>query len=207
MTDKAALRFARGRTGRHRRGRPPPRRQGLIVAAEGNLSLRLDDGSLLVTPSGRRKDELGPGDLLTIDAVSGRPLDAEGRPTSDLAIHRAVHAARPDIRAVVHAHVPAAIALTLAGHLPDPTALPETALFLSRLPLVRHGELGSEELAERIAAVISDGEPLPGAVLLERHGALAVGRTIDEAVDRIELVDLLCRVWRDALALGFVAGR
>lgn len=179
----------------------------LIVAAEGNLSVRLDDGSLLVTPSGRRKDELEPGDLVTVEAASGRPVGATGRPTSDLAIHRAVHAARPDIGAVVHAHVPAAIALTLAGHAPDPAALPETALFLPRLPLVGHGELGSEELARRIAAAISDGEPLPGAVLLERHGALAVGRTIDEALDRIELVDLLCRVWHDALAVGFRAGR
>ena len=63
--------------------------------------------------------------------------------------------------------------------------------------------MGSPELAAAIAgALAEDGAPA-SAVLLERHGAVAVGATLDEAVDRLELVDLLCRVWRDALLLGF----
>ncbi len=177
--------------------------RGLVSAGEGNLSVRLDADRLLVTPAGRRKDELAPEDLVVIwladpgrDAVS-----ANGRgPTSDLAIHLAVHAVRPDIGAVAHAHLPAAMGLTLAGEVPDPSALPETALLLPRLPYLTLGIPGSAELAGRIAAALSEPpEPLASAVLLERHGAVAVGRDPDHAVDRLELVEVLCRTWRDAL--------
>src|SRR6476646_7013750 len=102
--------------------------RGLISAGEGNLSVRLDVDRLLVTPSGRRKDELEADDLVVVwlghgerEAVSRSGL----APSSDLAVHLAVHAARPDIRAVAHAHLPASMALTLAGEIPDPDALPE----------------------------------------------------------------------------------
>ena len=119
-----------------------------------------------------------------------------------MAIHRAVYAARPDVGAVVHAHLPAAMALTLAGEVPDPAALPETALLLPRLPFSRSATPGSAELAAGIAAAFATGpEPLPGAVLLERHGAVAVGATVDQAINRLELVEVLCRAWRDALLI------
>jgi ribulose-5-phosphate 4-epimerase/fuculose-1-phosphate aldolase len=91
----------------------------------------------------------------------------------------------------------------MAGEVPDPTALPETAYHLPRLPYLSFGEMGSQELADRIAAALTDDrdgtEPRPPAVLLERHGAVAVGRDAEEAVNRLELVEVLCRAWRDAL--------
>jgi L-fuculose-phosphate aldolase len=179
--------------------------RGLIAAGEGNLSIRLDADRLLVTPTGRRKDELDPSDLIVVwlghperEAVSRSGL----APTSDLAIHLAIHAARPDIGAVAHAHLPASMALTLAGEWPDPTALPETAFHLQRLPVVAFGEMGSPELADRIAAALTEApEPFAVAAILERHGAEAVGLDVDEAVDRLELVEVLCRAWRDSLLI------
>lgn len=186
--------------------------QGLIAAGEGNLSVRLPGGRLLVTPSGARKDELEPEDLLVVDlqARSGPARDENPtgrRPTSDLAIHRAIHAARSDVMAVVHAHPPATLALTLAGERGDPAALPETAMLLPRLPFVPFGAPGSEELAHRIATALAE-PPAPGAaaVLLERHGAVAVGTgepeaAIGQALDRLELVEVLCRATRDALLI------
>jgi ribulose-5-phosphate 4-epimerase/fuculose-1-phosphate aldolase len=190
-------------------------RRGLIAAGEGNVSARLGNG-LLITPSGRRKDELAAGDIVVIalraadasrEAGDGAWRATGPRASSDVAIHRAVYAARPDVLAVAHAHLPAAMALTLAGEVPDPAALPETALLLPRIPFVPFGAPGSEELASRVADALAEGpEPLPGAVLLERHGAVAVGDTAGEpiaavaqAVDRLELVEVLCRTWRDAL--------
>lgn len=207
--------------------------RGLISAGEGNLSVRLPGGRLLVTPSGRRKDELEPGDLLVVSiaatsaeaaAWTGR---ADPRPTSDLTIHRAILAARPDVGAIIHAHLPAAMALTLAGVAPDPAALPETALFLPRLPLVPFAAPGSADLARQIATALSEPPaPLPGAAILERHGAVAVGEleaahepgdddgspesdstqrhldAIRQALDRLELVEVLCRTWRDALQIA-----
>jgi L-fuculose-phosphate aldolase len=194
--------------------------RGLISAGEGNVSVRLGEGIILITPSGRRKDELVPADLVVVPiraTDAGRDEGEPGgaglpRPSSDVAIHRAIYEARPDVAAVVHAHLPAAMALTLAGEVPDPAALPETALLLPRLPFVPFGTPGSEELAGRIAAALSEPpEPLPGAVLLERHGAVAVGATVGQAVDRLELIEVLCRTWRDALlirvAIAGEAGR
>ena len=199
--------------------------RGLISAAEGNLSLRLGDGTLLTTPTGRRKDELTPDDLsvVPLDPATG-PAPRGPRPSSDIAIHRAIYRERPDVIAIAHAHLPASMALTLAGEIPDPAALPETAYHLSRLPFVPYGAMGSEELAARIAAALAPSDPpLPVAVLLERHGAIAIGApagagdapttagsleaAVVQAVDRLELVDVLCRVWRDAVLLRAAAGR
>lgn len=190
--------------------------RGLITAGEGNLSVRLDRDRLLVTPSGRRKDELTGDDLIVLwlghpdretRSVSGFP------PSSDLAIHLAIHDARPDIGAVVHAHLPASMALTLAGERPDPSALPETAILLPRLPFVPFDVPGSTTLAAAIAGALTEPpEPFADAALLERHGAYAVGIDPEQAVNRLELVEVLCRTWRDALlvraaraALGIVA--
>lgn len=180
--------------------------RGLISAGEGNLSIRVDADRLLITPTGRRKDELEPDELVVVrigDAAEREARSISGlAPSSDLAIHLAVHEARPDIGAVAHAHLPASMALTLAGEYPDPASLPETAELLPRLPFVAFGEMGSAELASRIAERLAEGpEPYPGAALLERHGAVAVGPVLETAVDRLELIEVLCRTWRDALLL------
>ena len=182
--------------------------RGLISAGEGNLSVRLDTDRLLMTPTGLRKDELGFDDLVVVwpDHPDREARSSSGHgPSSDLAIHLAVHAMRPEIGAVAHAHLPASMSLTLAGEIPDPGALPETAFHLPRLPFLAFGEMGSQELAERIAAALAippDGAgPAAAAVLLERHGAVAVGRDPAHAVNRLELVEVLCRTWRDALVI------
>ena len=191
--------------------------RGLIVASEGNLSIRLGD-TVLITPSGRRKDELAPEDIVEV------PLDASGgtpdgghpgglRPSSDIAIHRAIYRARPDVVAIAHAHLAASLALTIVGQVPDPADLPETALLLPRLPYVPFAAMGSAVLAAAVAAALTDrgtagDAPLAEAVLLERHGAIAVGPDLGIAGDRLELVDLLCRVRRDVLLLrGALADR
>lgn len=196
--------------------------RGLISAGEGNLSVRLSASILLTTPTGRRKDELEPGDLvLTEIEPSPGPRPTGPRPSSDIAIHRAIYRARTDVLAVAHAHLPASMALTMAGVAPDPMVLPETAHHLPTLPVVPFGVMGSDELAARVAAAFASPDgPAPAAVLLERHGAIAVGSApIDgpatdllatalvSAVDRLELVDVLCRTWRDALLVRAAIGR
>lgn len=177
--------------------------RGLISAGEGNLSVRLDPERIAITPSGRRKDELKADDIVVLrfdhDVRAARSPSGRAA-SSDLAIHLAIHLAVPDVGAVAHAHPQAAMALTLAGEVPDPRALPEAAYFIPRLPLVPFATMGSDELAARIVAALTDGpEPYPVAVLLERHGAIAIGPDLETAVDRLELVDVLCRTWRDSL--------
>src|SRR3954452_3117213 len=96
--DEARLRAALVAAGRRLGAR------GLIAAGEGNLSIRLPHDRVLVTPSGRRKDELESGHLVAVELDAGEPaagVAAAGlRPTSDLAIHRAVLVARPDVSSV-----------------------------------------------------------------------------------------------------------
>ncbi|HKB28033.1 MAG TPA: class II aldolase/adducin family protein [Candidatus Limnocylindrales bacterium] len=219
--DEARLRVALVAAGRRLGAR------GLISAREGNLSIRLPGERILVTPSGRRKDELAVDDLFVVDqTASGASERFEGqtasghRPTSDLAIHRAVLAARPDATSVAHAHLPATMALTLAGEAPDPQALPETAVFLPRLSVLPFGEPGSDELAKRVATALTEPpKPYPGGLILERHGAIAVGGAtaatsggnpdateraiagLGQAVDRLELIEVLSRAWRDMILL------
>jgi L-fuculose-phosphate aldolase len=183
----------------------------LVAAAEGNISVRLSGDRLLVTPSGRRKDELRPDDLMIVPLErpgEGDAVSPSGRlPTSDIAIHRRLMHARRDVSVVAHGHLPVAMALTLAGERPDPQCLPETALFLPELPVVAFAEMGSKTLAERVASAFSAAIP-PRAVILERHGAIAVATETDgpaeavrQAVDRLELIEVLCRAWRDALLI------
>ena len=180
--------------------------RGLISAGEGNLSIRLDGDRVAITPRGRRKDELAERDVVVMAIGDPRAAasSASGlEPSSDLAIHLAALAARPDVAAVAHAHLPAAMALTLAGEIPDPAALPETALFIPRLPYLPFGEPGSDDLAARIAeALIAEPAPYADVVLLERHGAVAVGPDLATAIDRLELVEVLCRTWRDNLLIS-----
>jgi L-fuculose-phosphate aldolase len=185
--------------------------RGLIAASEGNLSVRLDADRILVTPAGRRKDELVADDLVVVwlDHADRDHRSRNGQaPTSDLAIHLAVYGARPDIGAMAHAHLPASMALTLAGEAPEPDTLPEMTILLPRLPFVAFGIPGSADLAARVATALADGpEPLATAVLLERHGAIAVGADPVQAVDRLELVEVLCRAWRDALLIRAARAR
>lgn len=221
-TDEAALRAAICAAGRRLGSR------GLISAGEGNLSIRLSESTLLTTPTGRRKDELAADDLATVPLrTETGPAPTGPPPSSDIAIHRAIYTARPDVLAIAHAHLPASMALTLVGVAPDPLALPETAYHLPVLPVVPYGAMGSDELARRVAAAFTSAEgPVPVAVILERHGAIAIGSSPDgiaavvaiadvaalsaamvAAVDRLELVDVLCRTWRDAVLLGAALGR
>jgi ribulose-5-phosphate 4-epimerase/fuculose-1-phosphate aldolase len=93
--------------------------------------------------------------------------------------------------------------------------LPETALLLPRVPFVPFAAAGSAALAAAIAKALAEPpEPMPGAALLERHGAVAVGSqvddvgSLDQAIDRLELLEVLCRTWRDALLVrAAVMGR
>jgi L-fuculose-phosphate aldolase len=174
----------------------------LITGCDGNLSVRLGPFALAITPAGRRKDELAPGDILAValDAESAPSGDLRRRPSSDLAVHRAAYAARPEAHAIAHAHPPAVLACLLAGLRPDATVLPEAHAVVGRVAYVPALPFGGPAVAAAVGAALRDSTV--GAVLLDRHGVLTVGRTIDEAVDRLEVVELLCATWQAAWATG-----
>jgi L-fuculose-phosphate aldolase len=169
----------------------------LIGAGEGNVSCRLGRNRLLVTPSGASKGHLRPGDLVVVD-LAGEVVRGRGRPSTELAMHLAAYQARPDAQAVVHAHPLTAIAFTVAGLPPPDDLLPEAVLVLGPIGVAPFATPGTAEVPRSLAPFWRDHQ----VVLLERHGALALGRDLFQAYDRLETLERVCEVALAARALG-----
>jgi L-fuculose-phosphate aldolase len=169
----------------------------LLGAAEGNLSARLPGGTFLVTPSGVSKAALEPGQLLEVDA-SGRPLRGAGRPTTELPMHLAAYAARPDAMALVHAHPVTAVAFTIAGAAWPGDLVPEAAVTLGPVAVAPFATPGTAEVPASLAPFLAGHDVL----LLTRHGALCLGATVEEALGRMETLERVARMALIARALG-----
>lgn len=172
--------------------------RNLLAAGDGNVSVRLGDGRILLTPSGVNKDRLRPEDL----ALLGPDGEVQsGSPSSEAPLHLALYRACPEARAVAHAHPPTAIAWTLARPgleaLPC-DALPEVLLATGGVPIAPYARPGTRELAEGVLPFL----PHHRLLLLARHGAVAWGETLDEACDGLERVEHGAQILLAAEALG-----
>jgi L-fuculose-phosphate aldolase len=167
----------------------------LICAIDGNISARLDDERLLITPSGLPKGLLSADQLLVVD-LSGRlvaPPQAQPaglKPTSELPMHLEAYRQRPDIAAVVHAHPPLAVALTIAGIPLSLDILPEVTIMLGRIPTAPYALPSSEENAAAIRTLIREHD----ALMLARHGSLTVGDSPMQAFLRLESLEQYARI-------------
>lgn len=188
---EAALRVAICDAGRRLHAR------GLVAATDGNISARLAPNRFLVTPSGVPKSDLRP-ELLVVADDSGARVAGGGRVSSEFLTHLAAYEARPDAQAVVHAHPPHAVALTLAGlGMADPI-LPELVMGLGAVPTAPYATPGTPEGADAVREVIRDAE----AILMDRHGSLAVGRTVLEAYLKTEKLEHAAETLLRAHLLG-----
>jgi len=169
----------------------------LLGAGEGNVSCRLSRDLLLVTPSGANKGHLRPADLVVVD-LSGKKVRGRGRASTELLMHLAAYTARPDVLAVVHAHPLTAVAFTVAGLDPPNDLLPEAVLVLGRIAVAPFATPGTDEVPRSLAPFWSGHQ----VILLERHGALALGRDLFQAFDRMETLERVCEVAAAARALG-----
>jgi L-fuculose-phosphate aldolase len=171
---------------------------GLIGAGEGNVSIRLGPRRLLATPSGANKAQLESHQLVSTTPF-GEKIAGAGKPSSELAMHVAVYRARPDAGAIVHAHPPTAVALTLAGISLSAPMLPEAVTALGGgVPTAAYATPSTAALAEGVAQAVARRD----ACLMERHGALALGRDVFEALDRMETVERVAQVVLRAKLLG-----
>jgi L-fuculose-phosphate aldolase len=164
-------------------------RRGLIRGPEGNLSCRLDGRSILITPCGLDKGRLHGAELLRCDLESSPPPGS----SSEAAIHFAAYAAAPALAALIHAHPPRLLGLDARGGLPDVELLIESRHLVGRIVRVPPLEPGSRELAEACRSALLEA---PVAVLT-RHGVLASGASVAEALLRVELVELLAAMTLD----------
>ncbi len=145
----------------------------LIGAGEGNVSARLGPDAVLVTASGVNKGYLRPSDLVVVDAA-GTHLRGEGRASTELRMHLFAYAGRPDVQAIVHAHPITAVALTVAGAPPPNDLVPEAAVTLGEVAVAPFATPGTDEVPASLAPLLARHD----VILLERHGALALGRTL-----------------------------
>ena len=168
--------------------------RGLLCGFEGNLSARLDDERLLITPSGLHKGLMRQEQLLVVDLDGRIIVESETtrglRPTSELPMHLEAYRRRPDVRAVVHAHPPITVALSIAGVAMDTPLLPEVIVLLGLIPTTDYAMSSSDEGATAIRRLIADHD----ALILQRHGTLTVGATLTAAFMRLETVEQNARI-------------
>ena len=159
----------------------------LTVSAGGNMSIRISPDEILITPSGRNKGMLAPDDMVRM-SLDGRVL-SDGRPSIEHRFHLALYRMNPDTNAVVHCHPLHCVALAVRNQPVRCNLTPEGAMLLGDVPMIGYFTPGSEELVDAVAA---HGDRK--AMLMERHGALTQGRTLEEAYNRMEELEFQARL-------------
>ena len=161
-------------------------RRGLIRGREGNLSCRLADGFVIVTPAGADKGRLFPEELRRCSP----DLPPREGASTEAAMHFAVYRACPDALAIVHAHPAAVLSLAALGRHPFPGMLREGVALVPRIEVVPSLSPGSRELAQECGRALRRA---PAAILLE-HGVVCTGDGIWQALARVETLELLASV-------------
>ena len=169
----------------------------LLVALDGNLSVRLSDELILCTQAGCHKGLLRDDQLVVID-LDGKKVRGRGQPTSEMAMHLACYRQRPDVQAVVHAHPPTCIAFTVAGVSMARCVLPEVVLTLGAVPTLPYATTGTDSLAEKVGDAIRTND----AVMMDRHGAVCVGSTLTDAFCKLETMEHMAKIMKSARDLG-----
>jgi len=173
--------------------------RGLIAGPDGNVSVRLDDGSILATPSMMSKVNVTEDDLVRV-ASDGRVLDPQGTASSELRMHLRIYERRADVRAVVHAHPPTATGFAVAGEGFVAPVLPEVILQMGEVPVVPYATPGTDALPDVMEPYLARHD----AWLLANHGATTVGPTLEVAHQRMESLEHAARILLTARLLGSV---
>jgi L-fuculose-phosphate aldolase len=174
--------------------------RGYIAGSDGNVSLRLADDRLLITPSGLHKGDLTEDDLVVTNR-SGKLLSGKHRPSSEILMHLLCYDLREDVRAVVHAHPVHAVALAMAGVSLANCILPESCLALGHILTAPYTTPGTEEVPAALRELVLRAD----AVLLDRHGSLTLGPSLGVAYNRLESVEHTARITHAARCLGEVS--
>jgi L-fuculose-phosphate aldolase len=163
--------------------------KGYIVGADGTLSARLRDGTVLVTPAGAMKGFLEPQHLAHVD-LDGRVLDTGPRPSTEIAIHLVSYRERADVEAVIHTHPPHAVALSIAGVDLQLPVIPEVIVTIGGTPTTPYATPGTHELPESIREVVRCSDTL----IMKNHGAVTLGANLMDAFKKLDMVEHTARI-------------
>ena len=162
---------------------------GLVAATDGNLSVRLEDGNILSTPTLMSKGLMEPGDLVIVDPY-GRKLRGPRDVSSEIAMHILIYRQRRDVNAVVHAHPPTATGFAAAGLALDRALCAELIVTLGSVPLANYETPGTPELADALAPLVPDHD----AILMANHGVVTYGADLLNAYMNMETVEHFAKI-------------
>ena len=161
--------------------------RNLTVSAGGNMSLRLNEKEFVITPSGRNKGLLRPEDMVLMN-MNGRAL-SDGKPSMEKGFHIALFKANSETASVIHCHPLYCTALAVKGEKIKSSLTPEGVILLGDVPLIGYFTPGSKKLVEAVASHSSSK-----AMLMERHGAITQGRSLEEAYNRMEELEFQAKL-------------
>ncbi len=171
--------------------------RGLVAANDGNLSVRVGENALWVTPTGVSKGSMTEEMLVKLD-LDGNLLEGVRKPSSEAKMHLRIYQEDPLVRAVVHAHPPAATAFAAAGLPLDRPVLQEAVVQLGTVPVAPFALPGSQGVADSVAPYCRQYR----ALLLEYHGAVTWGDSMEQAYYRLECLEQLATVTLHLRTLG-----
>src|SRR6195256_6328288 len=162
---------------------------GYVAATDGNLSVRLGDNRLLVTPTYMSKGRMKPSDLVIVDN-DGNRIEGKRNVSSEIAMHLLIYKLRPDVQGIVHAHPPTATGFAAAGVALNQPLVCEVVMGLGSIPLAKYGTPGTPELCETLEPLI----PHYDAILMSNHGAVAYAETLHHAYMKMETVEHFAQI-------------
>src|SRR6266571_5560060 len=162
---------------------------GFIAATDGNLSVRLDERRILITPTGMSKGAMRPSDLMITD-MDGRRVKGKREITSEVGMHLLIYRMRPDIGGIVHAHPRTATGFAAAGMALNQPLVCEVVIGLGLIPLAPYGTPGTPELARTLEPLV----PQYDAILMANHGVVTYGATLQSAYMKMETVEHFAQI-------------
>ena len=171
--------------------------QGLVAAKDGNISVRLKNDKIVITPANSSLATMADGHMVHVD-LKGSAVEGLRQPSSEMRMHLEVYRRRPDVSAVIHAHPAYATAFTLAGLDFSLPVLPEVQIIFGEIPVAPYGTPATEESAASIRDLIKSHD----IVVLDHHGAITVGKTLKDAYCRMEKLEHMAKTLFIARQLG-----
>lgn len=174
-------------------------RLGILDLTAGNISVRVGDDAIAITPSGIPYGDMRADDIVVCTLADGSVREGSCWPSSELALHRAVYAARPETGAVVHSHSPYATTMAVLRKPIPAVHYVISRLGTSEVPVVEYATYGTQELAENAFAGLAGSTK---ALLLANHGTITLGADLAEAVLNARVLEILAATYWRALAVG-----
>jgi L-fuculose-phosphate aldolase len=169
-----------------------------VASNDGNISCRLANGGVLITPTSVNKGDMSAEQILTVD-MEGKVIAGTGKPSSETKMHLAVYRARPDVTAIVHAHPPTATGFAACRiRMDKDVILPEVVFGLGKIGFAEYGTPTTQEIPDAVLKEIPDCD----ALLLSNHGALTVADDVMQAYYRMEVLEMYARVRLVTTLLG-----